>query len=244
MGITVSQLFIKIMGDASRPWPTGDSQHGSPYDRDDQDPAKNLQHGGNPASLQQGNFAYMNQYPQSHGSPARQEPFNMNTLGGALPSYPDYNNHPQRFHPGSSSAGLGYQMQSGQQYAGSPVGHSGSNGLYTHAYNAQYQGQYASAPSPQIQQHNLSAMYNTGYMGQPQQQGQSFYLQQNQYMPQSPVFPIMSGGPQFGGRGNLVVDPRLHTQQRGRDFPGPASGLAASGRSSSIGECYANSATA
>lgn len=231
------------MGDAISSRPV-DEIHGAQPDRGNQDPANNMHYGVSPPNMPQANYQYMNQYHQQQSSAARQDSFNMGSLGVALPSYPDYNAPgAQRYHQGSAPSALGYQMQNAQQYSGSPMGLSGASSPYTNAYTTQYQGQYvpAHAPSPQNMQHSVNTtgqIYNNpGFMGQPQQQGQQFFIQQNQYLPQSPVFPVISGGPQFGGRGNFSGDPRLHAQQRGRDFPGAGSTLGNSGRSSSIGEC-------
>lgn len=231
------------MGDTSRPSFAGDQHITQPERTGDYDPRNTTQHAVSPANIPQPNYPYLNQYPQHQGSPAaRQEAFNMNVLVGALPSYQDYNSPAQRFHPGSSPSGMGYQMQNAQQYSTSPMGHSGSNSPYANAFNSQYQGQYAPVhtPSPQNLQHTMNTagqVYQPGFIGQTHQQGQQFFVQQNQYMSQSPVFPAMPGSvPYTVGRGNFSADPRLQTQHRGRDYPGTSSNLGASGRSSSIGK--------
>lgn len=232
------------MGDASRPRPMGDTQYiPQPERNGEYESSKIPQYSVSPANMPQQTYPYMNQYSHHQGSPARQEAFNMNVLAGALPSYQEYNNSAQRFHPGSSPSGMGYQMQNAQQYSTSSMGHSGSNSTYANAFSGQYQGQYAPAhtPSPQNLQHTVNAagqFYQPGFVGQTHQQGQQFFIQQNQYMPQSPVFPVMPGALPYGGRGTFPVDPRLQTQHRGRDYPSVGSNMGVSGRSSSIGKPF------
>ena len=166
----------------------------------------------------------------------------MSALGGALPTYPDFAN--QRYPTSSSPSTLQYQMPGMHQYANAPS-HSGVGTGYTMAYS-QYQGQYPSGHvvSPQNPQAGVQSggqFYNApGYMGTSQQQGQQFYIQPNQYVPQSSAYPAMPGSGQFSGRSGYAVDPRLQVQQRSHDF-GPPQGFGAQGRSNSVGKSQGRS---
>ena len=165
----------------------------------------------------------------------------MNALGSALPVYPSYGPmEAQRYPPGSPASAIPYQLQNAQQYAAASMGHSGPNSPFGMAYSPQFSAPYAPnhTPSPQ----NLPGGTNTGghfysqqgFVGQ-NQQGQQFFMQPSQYIPQSPVYSGIPGSGQFGGRTNFAGDPRLQVQ-RGGDFPVAAQGSTAPGRSSSIGE--------
>lgn len=210
------------MGDVPGARRTNES---APNNRDEKHP----QYGS--GSAQQSNYQYQNQYSQQNPSTIRSEPFNLTQLAGALPNFQDFSG--QRY-PSSSSA-TNYSIHNTHTFAGSPASSQGHNINYNNAFSGQYPGQYAN-PHATSNQHvqvggsGGSMYYNTpGYGTHAQQHGQNYYISPGQYVPQSPVFPIVAQGQQYAGRG-MFPGAMQQNQQRNRDQP-----YGQQGRSSSIG---------
>lgn len=186
----------------------------------------------------QANYPNHNAYSQQSMSPMRSDSFNMNQFGASLPSYQEYSNHPtQRYSPSPSIQN--YQPHNMHQFSSSPNNLRGHNSVYGNNLNTQYQGQYipsqASSQNIQLAGNPGALFYNAPGYGsqaqqqqqQQQQQGQAYYIQHNQYMPQSPVFPVMPS-PQFVSRGAFSSHLQQN-QQRGKEF-----GFGSQGRSNSM----------
>jgi hypothetical protein len=199
-------------------------------------------HGNSPLSTSQGGHASMQSFP-SHQ--ARQEHFNMTSLGTALPdiSYQNYSNLPGHRYPSAPPhSPLLYQMQNVPQFTGSSaMSPPNTNLAYNFQYQNQYPGLYASGQTPPPP--NLQAGMNATsqfYQGQGlighQQPGSNFFVQQGQYASQGQVYAGHTAAGQFGTRGSFTGDDRLVVQQRGNDFVAGGYSGGSAGRSGSIGE--------
>lgn len=223
------------MGDAANSRAPGNPSQAS---RDEPSISQDAQHGVNLVTTPQGSQQFANTYAQQTTMPPRPDSFHMASLSGAIPSYPDYNS-PTGPRYSSSPSGIGYQIQNPQQYIATPLGHPAAGMPYANTMNPGFHGQFLPSHTPPTQNIQPGAMSGThfygnhGYGGQSQQQGQGYYLQQNHFVPQSPIYPAMSGVP-FGGRGNFNGDYR-QAQHRGKDLIGQTSAITPQGRSGSIG---------
>jgi hypothetical protein len=217
----------EIMGDAPSARRTTESASNN---RDEQHP----QYGSN--SAQQPNYQYQNQYTQQNASTIRSEPFNLTQLAGALPNFQDFNG--QRY-PSSSSA-ANYSIHNTHTFASSPASSQGHNIGYSNAFSGQFPGQYANShgvPNQNVQVGGSGGpMYynSSGYGTHAQQHAQNYYISQGQYVPQSPVFPVVTQGQQYAGRG-MFAGAMQQNQQRNRD-----QAYGQQGRSSSIGMVFGN----
>jgi len=188
----------------------------APNDRDERLSQQIPQYG--LATAQHQNHQYQNQYPQQSAPSFRSDPYNLAQLSGALPNYQDSNT--QRYSPSSSSTT--YPVHSSQLFAGSPVSSQGHNVVYANAFSNQYPGQYATTqgqtiPTLQAGSHAAQMYFNTpGYAPHAQQHPQNYYVAQGQFLPQSPVFPVMTGGQQYVGRAPFPGNTHQH-QQRSRE---------------------------
>lgn len=215
------------MGDVPGPRRTNESASNN---RDEQHP----QYGS--GSAQQPNYQYQNQYTQQSPSTIRSEPFNFTQIAGALPNFQDFGG--QRY---PSSAAANYSIHNTHAFAGSPASSQGQNISYNIAFSGQYPGQYTNAHATSNQNVQVGGgggpmYFNTpGYGTQAQQHAQNYYISQGQYVPQSPVFPIVAQGQQYAGR-TIFPGTMQQNQQRNRDQP-----YGQQGRSSSIGTLFLDS---
>ncbi|KAB8302031.1 hypothetical protein EYC80_005483 [Monilinia laxa] len=164
------------------------------------------------------NFPY-SRHPMSHGT---LEPFNMTTLGAALPDM-FYQNYGQRFpqSPSAPSQPFMYQMQFANQGNLSPPPTASS-------YTTPYQTQYGMYPSnQQMQQQHMHMVTNNpqfyagqGYMGQPQPQqtGSHYYIQSGSFGQQGQIFTGNQIGVQYPQRGSFSSENRPMSQNRNDSF--------------------------
>jgi hypothetical protein len=199
-----------------------------------------------PQAQMQHNFFNTQPFPAQHtqqnNPQGRQYPFNMASLGSALPdmSFQNYGSSlTQRYTAGQTGPQHLYQMQSPPISSPSGMSSQTANMPYTVQYTGQYP-MYAPGQNSSGQNMGTAGVVGNqfyqdpGHMGQ--QQGSPFFAVPGQYG-HGPQMQMYAGNPlptQFGQRVAYQGDGRSTTQQRSTDSPGTGPGGA--GRSGSIGE--------
>lgn len=183
----------------------------------------------------QSGYQNMQPYSPQTASPNRQEAFNLNAMGHALPdlSYQAYRSPTQPF--AGQSPPLQYQMQ--HQFSGPP--NMNQQVSYNMQYHSQYQGMYAPGPNQVPSSIGLGVgMGNQYYQGQSfagqhQQPAAPYLVQPAQYRGQNPVF---SGGiPLPATKSTFTGDNRYATGSQGGDYLNGGNQPNISARRGSIG---------
>jgi len=229
------------LGHGARPDSAGPS---SPSPFDEGDGRKGFQ-GGLQMHGSQGNYPNLQSFSaQQHSSQARQEHFNMASLGTALSdmSYMNYSNvSPQGYPSGPSSSPHVYQMQNIPQLGGPPPMSPPATNL---PYNVQYQAQYPGMYAPNHSQSTTSSQSgldagNQFYQGQTfmgQHPVSPYFIQQGQYAPQAQIYSGSPSSGQYGSRGAFIGESRPLPQQRVGEYQGGSSSAVVQGKSSSVGK--------
>jgi hypothetical protein len=144
----------------------------------------------------------------------RGSPFNMASLGGALPDSPSYGQGfvqqaSQRFPSGPSQAALMYQLQQTAQFPGQMATNQQANPAYNMQYPQQYQGKYTQQTPPLLQQPGSSPgpqfVTNQGFISTVESQ-------------QIPLYYYQPGASQYGqqAQGFPANQPQMHSASYGR----------------------------
>ena len=192
--------------------------------------------------------SFQSQLHQQEANQLRPEPFGMNSLVAALPdlSYQNYNQQPSpRYTITSSAPALFYPDQNIPQFVGQTSMNIPTNPSYNMAYQAQYQGMFASSHSVSSQHlqpgsTNTNQFYqNPTFMGQQQQQqlGSPYFISSGQYSPQSQPYPGSPSALPYVASNSFQGESRMTSQQRSNEYlapPGRSNGISKPNHGNSI----------